>query len=164
MLIFHGSDTIVESPRLLLPGRTLDFGSGFYTTMNFEQAKIFANNVVNRNEGKGIPIVTYYEIDLEKAAKELCVLKFDNPDDKWLDFVYANRTAKYTGRLYDIVIGPVANDMVYRILRLFENGDLDRETVIKKLKVVKLFNQITFCTEKAIAELKFIRSEAVEIG
>jgi len=164
MLVYHGSNTSVEKPVLITPNRALDFGRGFYTTMNLEQAKIFANNVVNRNEGDGTPTISYYEIYYEKILKEFKILKFDQPDDTWLDFVYANRTMKYTGERYDIVIGPVANDTVYRVFKLFENGDIDRETVIKKLKVSKLFNQIAFCTEKTIAELKYIKSEIVKNG
>jgi len=164
MLIYHGSNLAVEKPRLITPSRTLDFGSGFYTTMNLEQAESFANNVVNRNEGCGTPTVSYYEVDYEKILLELDVLKFDQPDNQWHDFVYANRTAKYSGKIFDIVIGPVANDTIYRVFRLFENGDIDRETVIKRLKIVKLFNQITFCTERAIAELKFIKSESLKNG
>jgi hypothetical protein len=164
MILYHGSNVTVEKPRLILPNRALDFGSGFYTTMNLAQAESFANNVVNRNEGQGIPTISYYEVDYDKLLREFDILKFDNPDDEWLDFVYANRTAKYSGKMYDIIIGPVANDTVYRVFRLFENGDIDRETVIKRLKITELFNQVTFCTEKAIVELKFIKSEALNNG
>jgi len=161
MQIYHGSNVIVETPRLMTPTRTLDFGSGFYTTMNLEQAESFAKNVVNRNEGRGIPTISYYEIDYDKIIKEFDALIFNHPDDKWLDFVLANRKEKYTGKQYDVVAGPVANDTVYRVIRLFENGDIDREMVIKRLKVSRLFNQVTFRTEKAIAQLKFIKSETV---
>ena len=164
MMVYHGSNMTVQAPMLLIPNRALDFGNGFYTTMNLEQAESFANNVVNRSEKQGIPTVSYYEIDYDRILRTLTVLRFDHPDDDWLDFVYANRTAQYSGARYDIVIGPVANDTLYRVFRLFENGDIDRETVIKKLKVTKLFNQITFCTEQAIAELRFIKSEAVKNG
>ena len=164
MIIYHGSNVAVETPRLITPTRALDFGSGFYTTMNLEQAESFAKNVVNRNEGKGIPTISYYEIDYDKILKTFDTLIFDHPDDNWLDFVYANRLEKYTGKQYDVIIGPVANDTVYRVLRLFENGDIDRETVIKRLKVSKLFNQVTFRTEKVIAQLKFIKSETVKNG
>ena len=164
MLVYHGSNIEVEKPRIVIPNRNLDYGSGFYTTMNLAQAESFANNVVNRNEGRGIPTVSYYEVDYDKILRELSVLKFDNPDEKWLDFVYTNRIGIYTGILYDIVIGPVANDSVYRVFRLFENGDIDRETAIKRLKVTKLFDQMTFRTDKAIAELRFIKSEVVVNG
>ena len=164
MLVYHGSNTVVDKPMIISPNRTLDFGSGFYTTMNPKQAEIFASNVVNRNEGRGIATINYYEVDYDKAICELSVLIFEHPNDNWLDFVYEHRTAKYTGKQHDIVIGPVANDTIYRVFRLFENGDIDRETVIKKLKITKLFNQIAFCTEKAVAALKFVKSEAVKNG
>ncbi|MCL2411582.1 MAG: DUF3990 domain-containing protein [Treponema sp.] len=161
MLIYHGSNIAVESPKLIVPNRALDFGSGFYTTMNIEQAKSFAKNVVNRNEGIGKPTISYFEIHFDNVLKELNVLKFDSPDNDWLDFVYANRTLKYTGEQYEVIIGPVANDTIYRTFRLFESGDIDRETVIKRLNVTKLFNQITFRSERAIAKLKFIKSEVI---
>lgn len=164
MFVYHGSNVEVIKPKIIEPNRTLDYGSGFYTTMKLEQAESFAHNVVNRNSGRGNPIVSYYEIDYEKILRELNVLQFDKPDDKWLDFVYANRTAKYTGEHHDVVIGPVANDMVYRVFRLFENGDIDRKTAIERLKVTKLFNQMTFRTERAIMELRFIKSEVVKNG
>jgi len=162
MLVYHGSNVVVKKPRLIIPNRALDFGNGFYTTSNMEQAVSFASNVVNRNEGCGIPTINHYEVDFDKILNEFFVLKFDNADDNWLDFVYANRTAKYSGKQYDIIIGPVANDTVYRVFRLFESGDIDRDTVKKRLKTTRLFNQITFSTERAIAELKFIKSEAVK--
>ena len=164
MLVYHGSNVTVEKPRLITQNRALDFGNGFYTTTNLEQAISFANNVVNRNEGRGIPAISHYEIDFEKITNEFSVLKFDYANDNWIDFVCANRTSKYSGKKYDIVIGPVANDTVYRVFRLFESGDIDRETVIKRLKITELFNQITFCTERAIAELKFKKSEALKNG
>ncbi|MCL2444145.1 MAG: DUF3990 domain-containing protein [Treponema sp.] len=164
MLVYHGSNVKVEKPRLITPNRALDFGSGFYTTTNIEQAKSFAYNVVNRSEGYGLPTISYYEVDFDKMTNEYNTLKFDRANDEWLDFVYANRTAKYTGIQYDVIIGPVANDTVYRVFRLYENDDIDRETVINRLKVTELFNQVTFCTEKAIAELKYIKSEEVKNG
>ena len=44
MTLYHGSDVIVEYPRLLERQRTLDFGPGFYTTINKEQAVSFEEN------------------------------------------------------------------------------------------------------------------------
>jgi len=110
VLVYHGSNIVVERPKLIVPNRALDFGSGFYTTENLGQAESFANNVVNRNEGNGIPTVSCYEVDFEKMLRALHVLRFGKPDDAWLDFVYANRTFKYGGEFYDVVVGPVAND------------------------------------------------------
>lgn len=34
MIVYHGSNVIVEKPKLIIQNRTLDFGPGFYTTTN----------------------------------------------------------------------------------------------------------------------------------
>jgi sucrose-6-phosphate hydrolase SacC (GH32 family) len=37
--VYHGSDILVKEPKIMQPVRALDFGHGFYTTTNIEQAK-----------------------------------------------------------------------------------------------------------------------------
>ena len=65
MIIYHGSDVVVERPILLTPKRTLDFGPGFYTTTNKEQAISFARKVMIRNDSQ-IKAVSMYDIDFER--------------------------------------------------------------------------------------------------
>jgi hypothetical protein len=36
MKIYHGSNVIVEKPKIMQSERMLDFGTGFYTTSNKE--------------------------------------------------------------------------------------------------------------------------------
>jgi len=55
-----------------------------------------------------------------------------------------------------MIIGPVADDAIYRVFRLYETGLYDRNMTIAALKVKKLYNQITFCTESALAYLNYI--------
>jgi len=38
MIVYHGSDIVVKQPKILQSERMLDFGEGFYTTTNKEQA------------------------------------------------------------------------------------------------------------------------------
>lgn len=38
MKLYHGSLVVVEEPEIRVSDRYLDFGYGFYTTMNKEQA------------------------------------------------------------------------------------------------------------------------------
>jgi hypothetical protein len=59
MFVYHGSNIEVKKPKIIIPNRSLDYGAGFYTTFKLEQAERFAFNVVNRNEGSGMPIVSY---------------------------------------------------------------------------------------------------------
>ena len=155
MIIYHGSDVIVERPVLLKPKRTLDFGPGFYTTTNKEQAISFARKVMIRNDSQ-TKAVSMYEIDFERIENVLDVLKFNSPDEKWLDFVFANRQGIYSGKKYDIVYGAVADDTIYRVFGLYEAGLLTKEETLKRLKVPKLYDQVTFCSEKALSQLKFI--------
>ena len=78
MVLYHGGNVEVKEPRILKPSHALDFGSGFYTTLNRDQAVDFAGKVVLRKGG--IPVVNEYEID-EAIAFGFCdVLKFDQPE------------------------------------------------------------------------------------
>ena len=62
MILYHGSNTIVEKPQLVKQTRFLDFGFGFYTTENEAQAHAFAEKVYRRRK-EGFPVVNVYEID-----------------------------------------------------------------------------------------------------
>lgn len=155
MIVYHGSNIVVEKPVLLSPKRTLDFGPGFYTTTNKEQAISFAQKVMLRNDSN-TKAVSMYEIDYDEMEHILDVLKFTSPSGKWLDFVFANRQGIYEGKQYDIVYGAVADDTIYRVFGLYEAGLLTREETLKRLKISKLYDQVTFCTEKALSHLQFI--------
>ena len=53
MTLYHGSDQIIKTPELRSLTRTLDFGAGFYTTTNKEQAVNFAVKVYTRSIREG---------------------------------------------------------------------------------------------------------------
>lgn len=158
MTLYHGSNVVVENPRLVRQNRTLDFGPGFYTTTNREQAISFAEKVTSRRED-GTPCVSVYEVpELERLKESLQVLVFPAADEAWLDFVFENRNGSYSGPTYDIVFGPVANDTIYRTFAAYEDGILTKEETVSRLKVKKLYNQMTFSTEKALEFLHFINT------
>lgn len=155
MIIYHGSNLVVESPKLIAQNRYLDFGYGFYTTTNKVQAISFAEKVYKRiNEGT--KQVSIYEIDEEKLFSECSVLRFESPDEAWLDFVAENRSGNYDGESYDVVYGPVANDDVYTTFTLYQSGALSKEQTLETLKIKKLYDQMVFTSEKALSFLKFI--------
>lgn len=155
MILYHGSNLSVSEPKLVPQNRFLDFGYGFYTTTNKTQAIGFADKVTKRRKD-GIPTVSIYEFDDEAAFAECSVLRFDTPDEAWLDFVSDNRAGQYTGQLFDLIYGPVANDDVYTTFTLYTAGILTKTQTIEALKVKKLYNQLVLTTEKALTFLKFI--------
>lgn len=155
MILYHGSNLTVPEPRLVVQNRFLDFGYGFYTTTNKVQAVGFADKVTKRRK-EGIPTVSIYEIDEEKAFAECSVLRFDAPNEAWLDFVFDNRAGNYSGKPYDFIYGPVANDDVYTTFTLYTAGVLTKEQTIEALKIKKLYNQLVLTSPKALAFLKFV--------
>ncbi len=159
MICYHGSDTIVDTPKILSSKRPLDFGEGFYVTTSLTQAQSWAKKVSLRNNNNH-KCVNKYEFDSEKAKQNLAVIHFEFADETWLDFICANRSGKETG-IYDIVIGPVADDRVYRVVVEYENGDIDKEIALKNLKAETLCNQILFHTEKSLEYLKYIDTEVI---
>ena len=135
--------------------RFLDFGFGFNTTTNKKQAIAFADKVYKRRK-EGGKIVNIYEIDEQKAFAECSVLRFDSPDEAWLDFVSDNRSGSYAGEAFDFVYGPVADDDVYTTFTLYTARVLTREQALEALKIKKLYNQLVLSSEKALSYLKFI--------
>ena len=160
MILYHGSNVIVDQPKLIRQNRYLDFGFGFYTTTNREQAVNFAQKVTDRRK-MGEATLNIYSVNEAVAFQECKVLQFDSPDEAWLDFVAANRQGTYQGEKYDLIYGAVANDDEYRTIALYMTGVLDKEQTLSSLKIRKLFNQLVFATEKSLQYLKFEGRELV---
>jgi hypothetical protein len=141
--------------------KTLDFGEGFYTTENEEQAKNFALKISARRSPSFYPVVNCYEFN--EDINKFITLKFDAPNEKWLDFVVDRRKGVALSEKYDLITGPVANDDVFGTIILYEAGQLDKESAIKRFKVKKLYNQVVFCNEYVLNCLTFTRSYKVDI-
>ena len=161
MIVYHGSNLIVSEPKLIPQNRFLDFGYGFYTTLNKTQAIGFADKVTKRRRS-GNRTVSIYELNEHKAFSECAVLHFDEPCDAWLDFVSENRSGNYKGEQYDFIYGPVANDDVYTTFTLYAAGVLTREQTIETLKIKKLYNQLVLATERALTYLHFVGTVDME--
>lgn len=143
MKLYHGSTEIVIHPEIRQPGRTLDYGSGFYTTTDFRQAADWAK----RRLGKGVSkvYVNVYEADIE-AIRNANTLWFDGPDESWVDFVYANR-----------------NDRVYAQFALYEAGLIDKQVLIRELKTYKLIDQLLFHTSESLRCLSFVEYKEITL-
>jgi len=160
MQVYHGTNIVIEQPKIINRFKTLDFGEGFYTTENENQAKGFAVKVCERRSPMLYPVVNCYEFN--EDFNNFSVLKFDAPNEEWLDFVVERRKGIVLNKKYDLIIGPVANDDVFGTIILYETGQLDKKSAIKKFKVKKLYNQVVFCNESVLNNLIFVKSYRVE--
>ena len=98
MIVYHGSNVVVAEPKLIKQNRFLDFGFGFYTTTNKDQAIAFAEKVYRRRKSGG-KIISVYELDETRAFSECSLLHFTSADEAWLDFVSQIALALTTEKL-----------------------------------------------------------------
>ena len=155
MQIYHGGFMEISEPKILKPNHSMDLGTGFYTTTSFEQAKKWVQNK-KRNEKSENAVVTLFSINDDFLENpDFKIMNFIKADEKWLDFIIANRTNMNFSHNYDIVKGAVADDKVYASLNAFENGFMDKAVLLKELKIWLYVNQISFHTQRALKLLSF---------
>ena len=149
MIVYHGSSEVVRQPDTLHSYRALDFGKGFYVTTVREQAERWARRKADLFGGT--PVVSRYRMcdDLSQFR----VKRF--PDDlmEWIEFVCDCRDGKPTYQQYDIIIGKVANDKVFRVVDMYHSGIWDKERALQEIRAYPNYDQIAFITQSAIDAL-----------
>lgn len=163
MLVYHGTTLEIREPRIITTEIGRDFGFAFYTTDIQEQAERWAvrrAKIQSRREKRKVPaVVNVYE--WEQTA-DVDMKDFDGASMEWLDMVVNCRSSLSFRHPHDIVIGKIANDNVGETVAFVVQGIMRKEDAIERLKFEKINNQIAFCTERALLQLKFVRSYAVE--
>ena len=153
MILYHGSNVEVKEPMLLKVQRELDFGKGFYTTSDLEQAAKWAKRTAKRR-GVDKAFVTVYEVD-NADINNIRLLNFDSSNKDWLDFVVKNRKGENIADNWDVISGPVADDQTAQVIDLYLEGAYDEEEAIRRFLTQKLKDQYTFKTKEAINLLKY---------
>lgn len=166
MIIYHGSNMVIEEPKIIKSNRALDFGIGFYATTFKEQAEKWAVRKCTNFNGQieGNPIVSIYELDLKLVAnKNFKIYEYEGVTKEWLEFILSNRENINSKSPYDITIGEVADDQVFATINLLTRGWIEKETAIKRLKFKSANNQVCINNQQVIREcLKFIGMEEVK--
>lgn len=144
IILFHGSNVIVEKPQILQNGFYKDFGYGFYCTKFQKQAKRWAltkrkNHIVNK--------YLYYE------NTDLNIKRFDEMTEDWLQFVVDCR--KGIKHDYDIVEGAMADDTIWDYIEDYMAGKISKAAFWELVKFKYPTHQIVFCTEDALKTLNF---------
>lgn len=142
--IYHGSNVIVEKPRIMINGHYKDFGYGFYCTKFEKQAKRWA--LTKRGES----IVNSY---LYACSNGLKICTFEQITEEWLQFVVDCRRG--IEHQYDIVEGPMADDQIWDYVEDFMDGKISKAAFWELVKFKYPTHQIVFCTETALKTLCF---------
>lgn len=152
MILYHGSNMVIDKIALEMSKPNKDFGKGFYLSDNESQAMEMANFKSALLGGE--PTVTKFELnDLAMQSSDLHIKIFADYSEEWADFVFANREGHKVEQ-YDIVYGPIANDKVGLQIRKLKDGTIDKAEFLNRLKFMKgITFQYYFGTEKSIKHL-----------
>lgn len=145
MRVYHGSNMVIEYPKIQTTGFFKDFGFGFYCTALERQAQRWAANKTPAH------IVNVYT-----EPSGLRILRFDEMTDEWLDFIASCR--KGVPHAYDLVEGPMADDSIWNYVEDYLSGTISREAFWILAKFKYPTHQVAFCSDKALESLIYERS------
>ena len=171
IILYHGSQEIVRTPKLELGKKNNDFGQGFYCTKVIERGKEWAC------KESLFGILNKYELDLE-GLKILDLTKVKYPSLTWISLLIKNRkfnkdndadlVAKEIDRLfgidvseYDLIIGYRADDSYFSFAQAFLSNSLAIQSLSYVLGLGHLGLQYFLRSEKAFNQIKFIEFENV---
>ena len=170
MIVYHGSDHIIETPLYNGSNRTNDYGYGFYTTENIELAMEWACS--DNRDG----FANIYELNTDG----LHILKLNDPQFSilnWLAVLTKYRSYWQSGSVaeeaknylqenffvdpseYDIVIGYRADDSYFSFAQDFVSGAISLRKLSEAMRLGKLGEQIVLKSEKSFSQIRFIDAE-----
>lgn len=149
-IIYHASYTNVDEPSIIKGKYTKDFGYGFYCTRNKAQAEKCAKKY-------NMPVVNTYFL---KDISDLRVKKFEEYNEKWLDFVIHCRNGGTHD--YEIVEGYMADDMIYEVIDEYLHGEIDKSAFLDIMKQEWKYKQISFNSARSLSKVVFLDSYEIK--
>ncbi len=173
MILYHGSERIVDKPIYGKGNKNNDYGRGFYCTEDEELAKEWA---CSKNSNG---FVNKYEFDIT----DLKVLNLNSDNYillNWLAILAKNRTywensavsetaKKYISENflidvsgYDVMIGYRADDSYFSFAQDFVSGAISYRQLGEAMKLGKLGEQIVLMSPKAFEQIKYISNSPAD--
>ncbi len=164
MILYHGSELIIEKPKYKGGKPYNDYGYGFYCTEYPDMAREWS--VTSNRNG----YLNKYELDSTNLSV-LCLN--DYPALTWLSVLLENRTFDITTPLakeasayirkefsvdyetYDCIKGYRADDSYFSFAQDFINGSISYEQLCEAMHLGKLGDQFVLKSKKAFENLWF---------
>ena len=171
MIVYHGSDHIIETPLYNGSKRTNDYGYGFYTTETKELAMEWACS--DNRDG----FANIYELNtdglhiLNLNDSQYCILNWLAVLTKyrsyWQSGSVAEEAKNYLQKFffvdsseYDIVIGYRADDSYFSFAQDFVSGAISLRKLSEAMRLGKLGEQVVLKSKKSFSQIRFIDAEA----
>jgi len=171
MIVYHGSDHIIETPQYNGSKRTNDYGYGFYTTENKELAMEWAcsdnrdgfANIYELNTD-GLHILNLNDSQYTILNWLAVLTKYRS---YWQSGSVAEEAKNYLQKYffvdsseYDIVIGYRADDSYFSFAQDFVSGAISLRKLSEAMRLGKLGEQVVLKSKKSISQIRFIDAEA----
>ena len=173
MILYHGSEKIIDAPEFGKGNSHNDYGRGFYCTENEELAKEWACS--NNNNG----FANKYEFDMD--GLNVLYLNSENYNLlNWLAVLTKHRTywenntvtelaKKYLAENFmidtsgfDVIIGYRADDSYFSFAQDFVAGAISYRQLGEAMRLGKLGEQIVLMSEKAFERIKYISNSPAD--
>ena len=175
MIVYHGSDHIIETPLYNGSKRTNDYGYGFYTTESKELAMEWACS--DNRDG----FANIYELNTDG----LRILNLNDPQYSilnWLAVLTKYRSYWQSGSVaeeaknylqehffvdpagFDIIIGYRADDSYFSFAQDFVSGAISLRKLSEAMRLGKLGEQIVLKSEESFSHIRFADAEAAAAG
>lgn len=173
MILYHGSEKIIECPEFGKGNLRNDYGRGFYCTESEELAKEWA--CAKNKSG----FANKYEFDI--SGLEILYLNSEEYNIlNWLAVLTKNRTywekssisemaKKYLSEhfmvdtsKYDVIIGYRADDSYFTFAQDFVSGAISYRQLSEAMRLGKLGEQIVLISPKAFKQLQYLSFSAAE--
>lgn len=166
IILYHGSEKIIENPIFGAGKKNNDFGLGFYCTESNDLAKEWAVSSLNDGYSNKYTLDTEYLKILNLNSSDYTILN-------WIAILVehrlfsiktpvARRAKQYlidyfsiNVNAYDLIIGYRADDSCFDYAESFLNNTISVEQLAQAMRLGKLGEQIAIKSQFAFSNLKF---------
>ncbi|MBQ4275558.1 MAG: DUF3990 domain-containing protein [Lachnospiraceae bacterium] len=157
-MLCHGAKDIIEGRLSVKKSRdNNDFGTGFYTGENYDQAASFIS---------GFPKSSVYFLDFDN--KGLVEKRYEVNRDWMLTIAYYRGTLEEyeshpivkklvkQSRECDYIVAPIADNRMFQIINSFISGEITDEQCKHCLSATNLGYQYVFVSDKSVNKIKLL--------
>ncbi len=157
-LLFHGAkDKIIGDIDIHKGRMNNDFGQGFYTGENYNQAITFVSNYDNSS----VYYIRFNDLDLKVKRYQvnqewmMTIAYYRGTLDKYKNHPYIKEIVSES-RNCDYIISPIADNRMFQIINAFINGEITDEQCKHCLAATNLGMQYIFISDKAVSNLEIV--------
>lgn len=173
MIVFHGSDHVVDKPVFHGGKKYNDYGHGFYTTESLELAKEWAcakntNGFANRYElnSDGLSVLNLNDSEYNILNWLAILTRYRS---YWQNGSIAEEAKNYLQQHFfidpeefDIIIGYRADDSYFSFAQDFISGAISLRKLSEAMRLGRLGEQIVLKSEKSFTQIRFLDAELAE--